>query len=78
MIEHISPQHLHPGPDVGMSHLKFLENSMTRWIRTHAMVVRVYELSRQPVILCATSIHLFAHARIARAFQALQTRMPLF
>jgi hypothetical protein len=75
MIEHISHQHLHPGPDIGLSHLKLFENSLPRRIRTHAMAMRAYELSREPLILCATTVHLFAHAGVARAFQALQPRM---
>jgi hypothetical protein len=39
------------------------------------MAMRVYELSRDLLILWTTLVHLFAHVDIARAFQALQTRM---
>jgi hypothetical protein len=78
MIEHIDPQHLHPGPDIRMSHLKFFENSLMGRIRTHAMAMRAHEPSRDPFILWAAPVHLCVRARLARAFQALQTRMPMF
>jgi hypothetical protein len=42
------------------------------------MAMRTHELNRDPLFLRASPVHLFVHAGIARAFQALQTRTRLF